>query len=199
MFACELCVRQGKLDDGFLANAFRVAKENRNRTVVRQLHILHGEWLLQNARFAEAELAFEEAIAMARESGLPRPYVEVLQATAQGEMGKTEQARETAERIAELEDPPAVELAELFLALNDHAKAREHALRGYHEAWADGMPYVNWWNLQRCRVVLQVLGEPEPQLPPFDPSKAKPLPFEAELRKFIEELKAKKNAEPQKA
>ena len=57
------------------------------------------------------------------------------------------------------------------------------------------MPYVSWWDLQRCRAVLEALGEPGPQLPPFDPSKATPLPFEAEVRAFIAELKAKKKKE----
>jgi hypothetical protein len=151
---------------------------------------------LSIGRFAESEAAFEEGIAMARESGLPRPDAEVGRALAQAKQGKIDQARETAERIALLEAPPETSLAELFLALGDRAKVLDYVTRGYRQAWADGMPYVDWWNLQRCRAVFEALGEPEPQLPPFDRSNAKPLPFEAEVRAFIEELKAKKKQEP---
>jgi hypothetical protein len=133
---------------------------------------------------------------MARESGLQTDFAEVRRALAQAKQGKIDQARETAERIALLEDPPAISLAELFLALGDRAKALEYVTRGYRQAWADGMPYVSWQDLQRCRAVFEALGEPEPQLPPFDRSKATPLPFEAEVRAFIEELKAKKKQEP---
>lgn len=192
---CDLRLAQGKLNDELLLNAFQAAGESKNRGVIRRLHALRGTWLLQSGRFGEAEPALEEAIAMARESGLPTPEVEARLAMAQAKQGKLESARETAERIAELEGPPNVSLAELFLTLEDLARAREHALRGYREAWADGMPYVNWWDLQRCRAVLSAVGEPEPKLPPFDPSKTKPLPFEAELKKFIAELKAEKTKE----
>jgi len=40
------------------------------------------------------------------------------------------------------------------------------------------------------------LGEPEPQLPPFDPSKVKPVPYEAEIRAAITRLKAEKETRP---
>jgi tetratricopeptide (TPR) repeat protein len=192
---CQLRLGQNRLDEDLLSVAMRQALEGKNRGVIRQLHSLRGEWLSSIGRFAESEAAYEQGIAMARESGLPRPYAEVGRALAQAKQGKVEQARETAERIALLEDPPAISLAELLLALGDRTKASEYVKRGYGQAWADGMPYVDWWNLQRCRAVFEVLGEPEPQLPPFDRSKATPLPFEAEVRAFIEELKAKKKQE----
>jgi tetratricopeptide (TPR) repeat protein len=191
--------RQGRLDGALLADAMRVAKEGRNRPVIRGLHRVRGEWLSTAGRFGESEAAFEEAIAMARESGLPTASEEAQRALAQAKQGNIEPARETPERLAELEDPPEISLAELFLALGDHARAMEYAKRGYKLAWADGMPYVQWWELERCRAVLHALGEPEPQLPPYDPSKATPLPFEAEVRAFIEELKAKKKKAAQSA
>src|ERR1019366_6003773 len=171
-------------------------REGRNRSGIRPLHNLRGKWLLSVGRFAESEAAYEQGIAMGRESGLPTPDAEIGRALAQAKQGKIDQARETAERIALLEDPPEISLAELFLALGDRTKALEFVARGYRQAWADGMPYVDWRNLQRCRAVFEALREPEPQLPPFDRSKATPLPFEAEVRAFIEELKAKKKKDP---
>lgn len=185
--------RQDRLDEEILSDALRTAREGKNRWSVRHLHLLRGVWLLSVDRFPESEAAFEEAIAMARESGLPTKAEEAQRAIAQTKQGKIDHARETAERLALLEDPPEISLAELFLALGDREKALDHVKRGYKWAWADGMPYVSWWELQRCRTVLQALGEPEPHLP-FDPSNATPLPFEAEVRAFIGELKAKKEA-----
>lgn len=195
VYLVELRLRQGRLDENLLSVGMRAAREGRNRGVIRELHNLRGEWLLSIGRFAESEAVYEEGIAMARESGLLVPDTEARRALAQAKQGKIDQPRETAERIALLEDPPEISLAELFLALGDRTRAVEYATRGYRQAWADGMPYVEWWNLQRCRAVFEALGEPEPQLPPFDPSKATPLPFEAELRAFIEKLKAKKKKE----
>jgi tetratricopeptide (TPR) repeat protein len=192
---CQLRLRQNRLDEKLLSVAMRQAREGKNRGVIRRLHDLRGLWLLGIGRSAESEAAFEEGIAMARESGLPMPSAEAQRAVAQVKQGKIDQARETAERLVLLEDPPEISLAELFLALGDRTRALEYVARGYRRAWADGMPYVKWWDLQRCRAVCEALGEPEPQLPPFDPSKATPLPFEVEVRAFIEKLKAKKKKE----
>jgi hypothetical protein len=188
----ELRLRQDRLDEEMQSAAMRAARESKNRGAVRSLHAFRGEWLFSLGQFAESEAAFEEAIAMARESGLPTPEAEAWQAVAQVKQGKIEQARGTSDRLALLDDPPQISLAELFLALGDRAPALDYAKRGYKCAWADGMPYVKWWDLQRSRAVLQALGEPEPRLPPFDPNKVTPLPFEADVRAFIEELKAKK-------
>lgn len=69
---------------------------------------------------------------------------------------------------------------------------KEHALRAYEKAWADGPPHIWWWELERSKKVLARLGMPEPELRPFDPSKVEPVPFESEIRKVIEELKAEK-------
>jgi hypothetical protein len=52
---------------------------------------------------------------------------------------------------------------------------------------ADSPPWCWHWELQRCRAVLQALGEPEPQLPPFDPAKVKPLDYQADIRHLLAE------------
>jgi hypothetical protein len=131
---------------------------------------------------------------MSREVNLSCSSAEALLALAHAKLGRTQAARESAERQAGLEDPPNLELAELYLALGDAAGARRHILPAYKQAWADGEPYADWWPLQRCRKVLQALGDPEPQLPKFDPANYPPLPYEAKVLEYI----AKKNAERQK-
>jgi tetratricopeptide (TPR) repeat protein len=194
-YRVRLRVYQNRLDDETIQVAMTTAEEDNNRVLVRHLLGLEGFWLLRKGRFAEAEAAYEQAIAMARESGVPRAEHEAERGIAKANQGKIGDARETAERLELLEHPPSVSLAELYLALGDRAKALEHVKGGYRWAWAEGSPYVRWWYLQRCRAVLEALGEPEPQLPAFDPSQAMPLPFEAELRAFLEELKAEKAQE----
>jgi hypothetical protein len=75
----------------------------------------------------------------------------------------------------------------------------------YHDlrAWAlaglgrtadarEGPPYIDWYALEHSRAVLKQLGQPEPQLPPFDPSKVPPIPFEKEIRAAIERLTAER-------
>ena len=84
--------------------------------------------------------------------------------------------------------------SELYLELGDDAGARRHVIPAFHGAWADGMPYVHWWELQRARAVLAALGDPEPQLPPFDPSQIKPFSFEPKLLAYLEKKKAEKEA-----
>ena len=64
-------------------------------------------------------------------------------------------------------------------------------MEGYKKAWADGPPYSFHRQLETCRTVLQKLGEPEPQLPPFDPDKIKPFPYEAEIQRLLAEHSAK--------
>src|ERR1017187_6318670 len=53
--------------------------------------------------------------------------------------------------------------------------------------WA-GPPYIHWYELERSRALLRELGESEPQWPPFDCSKVKPIPYEAEIRTAIAKL-----------
>ena len=141
-------------------------------------------------QYTPAAEAFERAIAMAREVGIDAPYEEVSRALALVRLGQPEAAL----TVTAAEDVVARclpwRLAELYLLLGDRAKARENALAGYRKAWADGPPYSFHWDLEACRKVLGALGEPEPVLPPFDPARTEPLPFEADVRSMIAELEA---------
>jgi len=71
--------------------------------------------------------------------------------------------------------------------LQQRDQARTHALASYEWASADGPPFYHYWDLQRCRALLQALGEPEPQRPPFDPAKVKPLDYEPDIRRLLAE------------
>ena len=134
--------------------------------------------------------AFARAIEMARAVGLSDTDSEARRGLSLARLGRRQEA-EAAAASAE-RDPPHVSLAELYLALEQRDQARAHALAGYKWAWADGPPWCRHWDLQRCRAVLQALGEPEPQLPPFDPAKVKPIDYEPDIRRLLAEHAAKK-------
>jgi hypothetical protein len=214
----ELRFLQGKLDEELLAKAETIATAGNNRRAVRKLCLLRGEWMLSLGRYAEAAIAFERYVNLTGEVNLDSSGDEARVALAEAKLGQTGkqlkprylcsklnhvlrsktrpngQATETANRLSALENPPHLDLAELKFGLGDTEGARHHIIPAYRDAWADGTPYVNWWHLQRARAVLAALGDPEPQLPPFDPSTVKPFPFEAQLRSYLEQKKAEKEA-----
>jgi hypothetical protein len=189
---CWLRFYQGRLTGKQLNEAEIIAQSGNNRWVMRGLEELRGELALQHGDVHQAITGFERAIEMAQTVGVPVGRLEARLALAKAIAGDREQAREICDRLSELAQPPDVELAAAYLEIGDRDKAREHALKGYRWAWAEGPPYSYWWQLEQCRAVLKALGEPEPNLPAFDPKAVEPLPFEAEIRKLIAELKGKK-------
>lgn len=72
------------------------------------------------------------------------------------------------------------------------SEAEHHAQAAYRWAWADGEPYVNRYELTKTTELLNTLGVPIPNLPPYDPTKDEPFPWEADVRAAIEKLRAQK-------
>ena len=64
----------------------------------------------------------------------------------------------------------------------------------YRWAWADGEPYVNRYELTKTTELLEQMNVPIPDLPPYDPAKDEPFPWEADVRAAIEKLRAEKEA-----
>ena len=185
----ELRMHLGRLEAALLVSAHKLAEFGKNRWAIRELYRIRGEWMLALERWSDAEEAFGNAISMAREVELTKPGLEARIALVRVKQNQYNSARDSADRLADLDNPPHIELAELYLGLGDCDKARAHAISGYRWAWADGMPFVNWWPLQRCRKVFEALGECEPQFPPFDYSRGKPLLFDSDVLSTIEKLK----------
>jgi hypothetical protein len=65
-------------------------------------------------------------------------------------------------------------------------------LQPFHEKIA-GSAYHHHWPFEDCRKVLTAVGELEPVMPPFDPSKIVPFDFEADVERLIEQTLAEKN------
>ena len=67
-------------------------------------------------------------------------------------------------------------LAQLEQDANHTDAAIEAATEAYCKAWCDGPPFAYARGLEQARGLLASLGAPEPELPPFDPSKFDPMP-----------------------
>lgn len=184
---------QGSLQEDCLSSVIQQAKDLRQRFDLRELYDLKGLWLLSRSLLSDAQVAFEEAIRMNREVGLSGVGPESHLALVYARQQNTALSLEIAGRIGDLASD--VDIAELYVALNDHPKALKYALTAYNLAWADGVPYCHGRDLNRCREVLKAIGHPEPHLTPFDESKTAPLPYEAEVRALIEELKKNRHEE----
>jgi hypothetical protein len=181
--------REAALTAAFLDAAFARVRALGERSFERWLWQLAGDWHQSAGRDTEAADAFAHAIRMAREVGLSDTDSEAQRGLSLARLGRRREA-DSAAASAE-RAPPHVYLAELYLALEQREQARTHALAGYKWAWADGPPWYHHWQLQRCRAVLQALGEPEPQLSPFDPAKVKPIDYEPDIRRLLAEHTAK--------
>ena len=185
---------QGSLQEERLTTATTLAEQDNNRTALRNLHRLRGAWRLEQGEWALAAASFDTAVTMAREVRLVDEESEAGLALAKHHLGQLtgDAARSEAERLAELRQSAHRTLAQLWLAIGDHAKAKHHALAAYRWAWADGEPFVNRYELTKTTELLQQMNVPVPVLPPYDPAKDEPFPWEADVRAAIEKLKAEK-------
>ncbi len=199
---------QGTLQEEHLTVAERLAAEGKNRYDIRELHRLRGDWRLEQSEWALAAASYQEAVRMARERSLPDADSETGLALAKHHLrppadpqplGELAEARHETERLAQLRDPAHRRLAQLWLALGDPAQAKHHAVAAYRWAWADGEPYVHRYELTKTTELLQQMNVPIPTLPPYDPAKDEPLPWEAEVRAAIEKLRAEKEAKKREA
>jgi hypothetical protein len=187
---------QGALREEDLDVARELAEKGENRGAIRSLHCLRGEWHLERGEWDLAATSFAEAVRMARERRLQDMGSEsglVLAKIYQGQLDPA-QARREAERLAGLRKPADRELALLWRKIGDLEQAKQYALAAYQWAWADGEPYVNRYELDKSKELLCELGVPIPELPPYDPAKHAPFPWEADVRAGIAELNAAKAA-----
>ncbi len=189
---------QGSLKEEHLAFGEELAKEGKNRLVVRNFHGLRGEWLLEQARSSLAIESLHEAVRMAREVGDTDAKGETQLALAKFQLGQLPEARDEAERLGKVKKPFHRAVADLWLAVGDTEEAKKHALAAYDWAWADGEPYVHRYELNKTRALLERLGVEIPDLPLYDPAKDEKLPWEDEVVAAIEKLRAEKQAEKAK-
>jgi len=176
-----------RLTDAEWQAGYDLAVRHRNVWVQHQFLALRAERDLTDDRPQQSLEAIEQALQITNKLGTPRPDYHDLRAWALARVGRVADAH--AELAAGKQDLFA---AETYLVLNDRDLARECALNAYRWAWGEGPPHVQWYYVERSRALLKQLGEPGPQLPPFDPAKVPPIPFENEIRAAIERLRAER-------
>jgi len=180
---------QKMLTESDWRRAYEIAVQHRNVISQYQFLALRSEWLLTQNLEKLALDAIDDALKIASRLGTPKPNYRDLRAWALAKLNRTADAR------AELANGEQRRTAaEAWLILGDRNQARTCALNGYRWAWGEGPPYIHWYELERSKAILKELGEPEPQLPAFDPNKVKPIPYEKEIRAAIAKLKAEKEA-----
>jgi hypothetical protein len=189
---------QGKLQEVHLSTTEQLSRKDGNRQTLRDIWRLRGYWRLEQQEWALAAESFHEALSMARERGLADAESETGLALAKLHLGQfhtPDEARHEAERLSNLREPAYRYLAMLWREIGDLEQAKKHALAAYKLAWADGEPYVHRYALTKATELLRELNIPIPDLPPYDPAKDEPFPWEADARKAIEKLRAEKEAE----
>ena len=184
-----LLFREGALTAEPLLAAIDHAHALGERGTERNLHRLAGQWHQSHNQHQQAIDAFSQAIAMAHEVNLRDTDSEARRGVSLCRLGRVQQAQDAAASAER--DPQHDALATLYLALNQPDQARDHALKGFRQYWANGPPYTWHWPLEECRAVLKALNEPEPVLPPFDPAKHQPFPWEADIHRMLADHAAK--------
>lgn len=190
--------RRGILNEVHLTQAERLARNGRNRSAIRDLHGLRGQWRLERGEWALAAESFREALTMARSTGLHDEGAETGLALAQFHLGQLSDPHRVAEHLVTLSRPAHLTLAALWQAIGDLEAARHHALVAYRWAWADGEPFVHRYQLDKARALLESLGAPIPDLPPYDPAKETREPWEDAVEAAIAKLRAERAAEAAK-
>ncbi len=181
---------QGRLTAATLDAATATASAGRNRIALRRLHNLRGRWHLDRGEPALAQACLEEAVAMAREVRQLDADAESWLALARHRAGRLPNPEAEAARLAVLPKPNHEALAELHAAIGNTKAAIHHATEAYRWAWADGEPYVHRFELTRAAALLNRLGAPLPDLPPYDPARDPVFPWEPALAAAIAELEA---------
>jgi hypothetical protein len=192
---------QGHLQEEHLSTAASLAEQDHNRSTIRLVHALRGDWRLEQGAWAQAAASFSQAVAMAREVRLVDEASETGLALAKVHLHQLtgDEAHSEAQRLAQLRHFADRSLANRYLArlwqaLGELNQAKHHALAAYTLCWADGEPYVYRYGLTKAAELLHELGVPLPNLPPYDPAKDEPFPWEADLRAFIAARRAEQAA-----
>lgn len=188
----EIALTRGEDPMVILQRSWRSALQSWQALGQRHILLYRGELALKRNDYETASSLFEQAILMARKSGSATEAKIALGGLARTRLleGRFHEAEELVEQgVSE------IDAAEVYSRLEQTAinlrKATQYANLAYKKAWADGPPFIWWWQLQRAKNVLKGLNLKEPALPGFVQVHFPVFPFEAEVLEFIENSKLK--------
>jgi tetratricopeptide (TPR) repeat protein len=185
----ELLARSGEIE-----SAQRVVELALELAAVRRLardlicvDRLQGNLALRRGDLATADRCLSDSLSRCRACDSKDEELPTLIALAElrHRQGRTDEARELLDQVWE---PAGIGPYPLFHAdaLNLLARIERDAgnrdaavaaaTEAYRKAWCDGPPYAYHWGLRDAREILAELGAPEPDMPPFDPSRYPPMP-----------------------
>jgi tetratricopeptide (TPR) repeat protein len=188
---CKECLTETDLE-----HAWQRAGQGRNLSKQHDLLALRAEWSLGQGHLEAALEAIEQALQIARKTGVPSPEDLALRALIQARLGWSTTARQTLGEALESWDARLPQCgrfaAQAHLELGNREQAKSHALAAFRLAWADGPPFVRWFELQQCRQLLAALDTAEPVLPTSDPATIAPIPCATEIDAVIKKLRSRK-------
>jgi tetratricopeptide (TPR) repeat protein len=167
--------------------AWELAGYQRNERDFMHAAVLQGQIALRLGDLARADERLHHSLTRARAANLVELELPALIAIAELEL----QRRHWAEAKTRLDDvwegaergPYPICQADAFNVLaaiaraeGDKPAAISAATKAFKAAWCDGPPYAYHWGLEAAKAHLVALDAPEPEMPPFDESKFKPLP-----------------------
>jgi tetratricopeptide (TPR) repeat protein len=173
-----------------------VAREAHSTEELPEFAKLRAQWELEQDHPQAAQMALDAAervIMILRKTGERDSGPFAMRALALARLNRPADAWQSLQE-GSVGMEYSLYAAQTYIALGEPERARESVREAYELAWDDGPPYAYHWYLERCRKILKQLGEPEPQLPPFNPAKVEKLPHEEEILAAIEKLKKEKKS-----
>lgn len=187
-YAVHLFFR-GSLTEEELAKA-EIKNQSVSAIGVRNLAGLRGFWHLDKGEWERAKQSLQQAVALAHKAGKVDRRSEIRFAIAKVKLGELEAPEHAAEHFSQdLEGHCHRALAELWMAIGNREESCRLAKSAYIWAWADGEPYVNWYELEKSRELLQHLGVETPITAPYNQGTAATLPVEEAALNAILELR----------
>jgi hypothetical protein len=180
---------RGELTEDELRNAEELNRGVGSALGCRDLCALRGWWLSDAQEWLAAKDTLNEAVALAHKVGKTDRRSEIRLALARHHLGEAIQLHEIADQFSRSSDPSLyLPLALLWLAAGDGHQAGVHATAAYKWAWADGAPYIHWYECERARALLAQLGATVPAMPSFNSAQSPVLPWEADMVRAIRTL-----------
>ena len=184
------CFFKGCLTEELLSVA-----ESSNKSIsalgVRNLCGLRGFWYLDKGDWTSAKKSLQLAVTLAHKAGKVDRRSEIRLALAKYHLGELSEPMHVIEQLSQSVDGcNHRNFADLSLAVGDRAGAMHHADAAYKWAWSDGEPYVNWYELNKTRSLLQHLGLKIPNLPHYKPIADKKFPWEDKISSVIRVLQS---------